>query len=174
MPNKFALLMIDVQLNMFDEEMPVFNADNILKTLAEIAEQGRGQNVPVIYVRNNGGAGDPDERHSPGWEIHPDLTPEPDDWILDKTTPDTFASTDLQARLVNHNIDTLVIGGMQTEMCVNATINGALSRNYEVILISDGHTTFDFPDEPPAAEIIAGLNAQTSAKVLPANEITFG
>ena len=173
MSQKTALLIVDVQRYMFDEEMTVHNADGLLNILAEMAARARAHDVPVIYIRHGGNPGEPDEPGTPGWEIHPALAPKPGEWIIDKTTRNTFDSTDLHIRLAEQNIGTLVMGGIQTENCVSATLNGALNLNYKVILVADGHTTFDIPGERSAADIIAQLNGETGAKVMPAAEIPF-
>jgi len=173
MSDNVALLIVDMQVNMLDEEMPIYKGREILTTLADLIARARTQGIPVIYVRHNGGPGEPDEPQTPGWEIHPALAPNPGELIVDKTTPDTFASTDLQDKLTELGIETLVIAGMQTDMCITATTQSAVAFSYKTILVEDGHTTFDFPDEPPAADLIAKLNTETTAQVLPATAVAF-
>ena len=143
MSNKTALLIIDAQVNMFAEDFPVFKANEILQTLITLIEQARASDTAVIFIRHNGDVGEPDEPNTPGWEIHPALPPFINDIILDKNTPDTFASTLLQKKLDEQGINSLIIAGMQTEMCVQATTLRALELGYQVTVVSDAHTTFD-------------------------------
>lgn len=68
MNTKTALLVIDSQVNMFDESFHIYQADKIISTLSNLIEKARSKDVPVIYLRNNGPAGEPDETGTPGWE----------------------------------------------------------------------------------------------------------
>ena len=172
--NAIALLIIDVQVNMFDQEFCVYDADRILDTLQVLAGRARAEGTPVIYLRNNGRPGEPDEPHTPGWEIHLAIAPQAGDWIIDKTTPDAFESTELQNLLDQLGSQTIVLAGMQTEVCIAATGKTAVARDYEVIIVADGHTTFDFP-EMLAVDAITQLNTEMSSlgQVLPAEEVSF-
>lgn len=169
-----ALLIIDVQVNMFDEEFCVYDADRILDTLQLLADRARAKGTPVVYLRNNGRPGDPDEPHTPGWEIHPAVAPRAGDWIIDKTTPDAFENTELQELLDKLGSQTVVLAGMQTEVCIASTGKTAAARNYEIVIVADGHTTFDFP-EMLAVNAITQLNREMSSlgQVLPAEEVSF-
>jgi nicotinamidase-related amidase len=138
-----AFILIDAQVNMFDPSNPVGSAVPLLARLVNLAERSRAANVPIVFVRNCGKAGDPDERGKPGWELHPSLRPEAGDLVLDKTASDTFASTSLGDELKSRGITHLVIAGLQSEYCVRATTLGALARNFEVTLVTDGHSTYD-------------------------------
>ncbi len=175
MSNKAALLIIDAQLNMFAEDFSVYRGKEILQTINRLIEKARETETAVIFVRNNGPVGEPDEPHTPGWEIHPALNPLPNDISLDKTTADTFASTTLQQILEEKEINALIICGMQTEMCVQSTTQRALELGYQVTIVADGHTTFDFPDEAPAEAIITQFNTSFASKasVQPTSRITF-
>lgn len=175
MSNKSALLIIDAQANMFAEDFAVYRGEEILQTIQRLIEKARKTETAVIFVRNNGPTGEPDEPHTPGWEIHPTLTLLPDDIVLDKNTSDTFASTALQQILEEKEFSSLIICGMQTEMCVQSTTHRALELNYQVTIVADGHTTFDFPDEPPVAQIITQFHASfaNKASIQPASNIVF-
>ena len=176
MSNNIALLIIDTQLNMFADDFSVHQGEELLQTLNGLIAKARESETAVIFVRNNGPAGEPDEPHTPGWEIHPSLATLPNDIILDKNTPDTFASTNLQEILATRKITSLIIGGVQTEICVQSTTQQAIDLGYHVTLVIDGHSTFDFPDEPPATEQIKRVNQRfaTEASLLPAAKIEFG
>jgi len=70
MRNISALLILDAQVNMFDESFQIHRADEIISTLSGLIEKARSKDIPVIYLRNNGPAGEPDEPGTPGWDIH--------------------------------------------------------------------------------------------------------
>jgi len=169
-----ALLLIDTQANMFDPITPVAGAVPLLVRLHELQKRARAAHAPVVFVRNTGGAGEPDEPGTPGWEVQTVLHPVPGELVLDKSTNDTFESTNLAGMLEARGIRKLVIAGLQSEFCIRATTLGALAKGYEVTLVSDGHSTYD-GRSLEAAEITASVNEELSARVtlLPAQLVTF-
>jgi nicotinamidase-related amidase len=124
--SKSALLLIDVQANMFDSAAPVAGSARLLERLQGLLGRARGVGVPVFLVRNSGGAGDPDEPGTPGWELHAGLRPDGGDVVLDKTTCKTSASTPLAAELDARDVTRVVISGLQSEYCIRETVLGAL------------------------------------------------
>ena len=174
MNSKTALLTIDAQVNMFDESFQIHRADEITSTLSDLIEKARAKGVPVIYLRNNGPAGEPDEPDTPGWEIHPAFAPMEDETIIDKHTPDGFHETELKAKLDELETRHLIVAGMQSEMCVNATIHKAVELGYEVTLIKDGHSTFNFEDAN-AVDTINRINKELSeiAQIIDSTNLDF-
>ncbi|MBT3337329.1 MAG: cysteine hydrolase [Anaerolineae bacterium] len=141
---KTALLVVDAQANMFDEEFCVYNADEIAKNIRYLIETARKAKVPIVFVRNNGGANDPDQPNTPGWKIHAPFAPLAGEKIVDKTGADAFNGTDLQAFLSAQEIEYLIVAGMQSEVCITSSGERAVALGYQVTLVEDAHTTFDF------------------------------
>ena len=72
-------------------------------------------------------------------------------------------------------IHQLIICGIQTEQCVDTTCRGASDLGYSIILVEDGHSTFDSP-VLKAADIIKHHNfllASWAAVIKPEKEIEF-
>jgi nicotinamidase-related amidase len=72
-----------------------------------------------------------------------DLVPElaafvPPAEVVDKQAYSPWYRTDLEERLGRRKIDTLVVTGGETDVCVLATVMGAIDRGYRVILVTDG------------------------------------
>ncbi|MBV9120642.1 MAG: cysteine hydrolase [Chloroflexi bacterium] len=85
-------------------------------------------------------AGRPMPSARPGdlaYEILPELEPQAGDWIVDKTTANVFASTDLERRLRDKGIDTLVFAGVGTNYCVESSLRGAYDLGFECVLAED-------------------------------------
>jgi len=57
--------------------------------------------------------------------------------LLDKPIYSPWLSTSLQANLRRRGIDTLVVSGGETEVCVLATVLGAIDYGYRVIIATD-------------------------------------
>ena len=90
MNSKQALIIVDAQVNMFAGKFSLFEGERMLAVLASLVHRARAKAVPVIFVRNNGAAGDPDLPGSPGWQIHPALAPLAGEAVIDKSGPDAF------------------------------------------------------------------------------------
>lgn len=57
--------------------------------------------------------------------------------ILDKPVYSPWRGTELAASLLRANIDTLVVTGAETDMCVLATVLGAVDLGFRVVVVSD-------------------------------------
>jgi nicotinamidase-related amidase len=158
------MLLIDVQVNMFDPANPAADANALIGRLEELLARARAAEMLVAFVRNCGGPSDPDQRGAPGWELHPSFQATDDDLVFDKTTSDAFESTALGDELNSRGIKRLVIAGLQSDYCIRATTLGAIQRGLGVTLVSDGHSTYDGGGQT-AAEISAGVNAELDGRV---------
>jgi nicotinamidase-related amidase len=96
-----------------------------------------------IYVRLAGPAGHLLELGTPNWHIHPAIVPSVGEKVVDKYTPDSFQDTSLIADLGLQGVDQLIVMGAQTEVCVDTTCRRAFGLGFRVMLVSDGHSTWD-------------------------------
>jgi biuret amidohydrolase len=75
-------------------------------------------------------------------EIIEELKPEPEDLVIDKNASSPFNATGVDQLLRNLGIDTLVLTGTATEMCVETTARDAADRGYNVIVAEDATGTY--------------------------------
>lgn len=169
-----ALLLIDVQANMFDPASPVTDAVALEARLRSLLARARAARALVVFVRNCGGPGDPDLPGTAGWELLAGFEPDENELVLDKTTCNTFTSTDLAEQLESRGVRHLVVAGLQSDYCVRETTLGAVGLGYRVTLVSDGHSTYDSKTQK-AAEISAAVNAELAprVKLRKAGEVDF-
>lgn len=73
--------------------------------------------------------------------VIPALSPEPGETILQKTTAGTLSSTDLDNQLEERKVNTVVVCGVNTDVCVGQTACELADRGYEVLLVEDGCAT---------------------------------
>ncbi|KAL7551791.1 hypothetical protein ACHAWF_014982 [Thalassiosira exigua] len=72
-----------------------------------------------------------------GNEIIPELEPLQDETVIDKPGKGAFYQTDLSLVLKNSNIDTLIVCGVTTEICVHSTVREACDRGIKCIVLKD-------------------------------------
>jgi len=84
-------------------------------------------------------------RGEPGHDIIPELYPVAGEPVIDKPGKGAFYQTDLELMLKNRGIETLMVCGVTTEVCVNTTIREANDRGFRCIALSDGCASY-FPD----------------------------
>ena len=137
-----ALLVIDVQNGMLSAD-PIYQGEQLLANIRSVLDRACSARVPVIYVQHDGPTGDELEPGTAGWAIHTDVTPQPGEPVVRKTTPDAFHRTSLQDELSKGGIDRLVICGLQSEFCIDTTCRRAFSLGYQVTLVADAHSTYD-------------------------------
>ncbi|MGD0141646.1 MAG: cysteine hydrolase family protein [Rhizomicrobium sp.] len=171
-----ALVVIDVQQGMF--AMPDFqpyDGEAVVDRIAGLIAKARASGAAVFFVQHDGGPDDPFHPGKPGFPFHPKLTPRTGDDVTVKHHGSAFHDTDLDTKLRKAGIDTLVITGMQSEYCVDAAVRSAHEHHYNVVLVSDGHSTGD-TRVMKAKDIIAHHNETLGgsyATVKPAAEIGF-
>jgi nicotinamidase-related amidase len=74
-----------------------------------------------------------------GLELVPELAPfVPPAEIIDKLVYSPWVEDKLQCRLQDRGIDTLVVTGGETDVCVLATVLGAVDRGYRIVVATDG------------------------------------
>ena len=135
-----ALLIVDVQVALV-EAGPV-EISEVLAKLSRLLEAARSRGLPVAHVQHADPPGEELEPGTPGWELAPQVRPIPGEPVFSKRFNSAFRQTDLEAWLNDQGIKTLVIAGMQTEHCIDATVKSAFEKGYRVVVPLGAHTTF--------------------------------
>lgn len=170
-----ALMVVDVQQGMFALPRQPHRGEEVVQRIAGLLARARAEGVPVVHIQHDGGVGHVLAKGGAGWPPHPLVAPRPGEIVVEKRHSGAFHDTGLHRRLAEAGIDRLVITGMQTEMCVDSACRGAVALGYRVILVTDGHTTYD-TSVIPADRIIAHHNRLLGsgfAELAPADRVKF-
>jgi biuret amidohydrolase len=100
---------------------------------------------PALRIGARGPMGRILIRGEPGHDIIPELYPIPGEPVIDKPGKGAFYQTDLELLLHNRAIDTLLVCGVTTEVCVNTTVREANDRGFRCIVLADCCASY-FPE----------------------------
>ena len=129
-----ALLVVDVQHGLV-EALPPARREAFLATIGGLIARARALRTDVLYVRHSEDEGL--RAGTPDWEIAGDVRPYPGERIVDKRHADAFEATDLDDALRARSVDHLIVCGMQSDHCVDATARGGARRDYRVTVVED-------------------------------------
>ena len=164
-----ALLIIDVQNELFHKKTPVYHGDEMLTNICALAERAHESGVPVIYVQHENNSM---LKGSDGWELHPRLQPQGSDLFFQKQHSSAFEKSKLHETLTGLGVRQVIITGMVTHGCVKAACLDALKLGYRVTLVSDGHSNFNAKPKQVIDETVTAL-AAAGVTLKPAHEIEF-
>ena len=84
-------------------------------------------------------------RGEAGHDIIPALAPRPGEPVIDKPGKGAFHQTDLAQILHNFGVDTLIVCGVTTEVCVHTTVREANDRGFRCVVAGDACASY-FPE----------------------------
>ncbi|KAA9166419.1 cysteine hydrolase [Amycolatopsis acidicola] len=165
-PARAALLVIDMTNDFLAEGAPYECADGraLLPHINRLIGLARAKGLPVVcttQVHHPGGADLGMVRHlhpltgsgkalvegTEGVELHPELDFDPaTDEFLVKRRYSAFYGTDLENYLRRRRIDSVIITGVATHSCCEATARDALFRDFAVYFVSDATATVGLSD----------------------------
>lgn len=146
METKTALLLIDIQNDYFEGGTnPLEGSLEAGLNAQKLLSHFRKHSLPVIHIchiSNRLGSTFflPDTE---GADIHQCVSPTGGEEIVRKHFPNSFFQTNLLNLLKSKEITNLVICGMMTHMCVDATVRAAKDLGYNSVLIEDACATKD-------------------------------
>ncbi|MCR5824351.1 MAG: cysteine hydrolase [Lachnospiraceae bacterium] len=135
------LLVIDMQKGVVDEDLYAFNT--FMERTAKLVAVARKNNVEVVFVRHDAGVGSGMSVGDEAFEIIDEVRPEAGEKVFVKTINSCFGNKDFRAYLEQKEDKRLMIIGLQTNYCVDATVKSAFERGYEVIIPEGTNSTFD-------------------------------
>ena len=136
-----VLLIVDTQTMIMNEALYEFQLlESRIKTLIA---QARRHGVEVVYVRHDDGAENALTKGAQGFDIYDEFKPLCGEKIVDKNVNSAFKDTGLTEYLRDKGEDTIMIAGLQTEYCINATIICGFEHGFHMIVPAYTNSTVD-------------------------------
>jgi len=153
-PARMALVNVDIQ-NVFVEGSEP-DGQIVLERINRLAAVCRAAGIVVFHLRHtlpvgldggvlgqifpivNEGFLDRDSHTA---SFHPNLVRKPEDILLEKPHYGGFYDTNLELLLRRRGVDTIIITGIETNVCCETTAREAMMRDFRVFFLSDGTTT---------------------------------
>ena len=141
MSNDKCLIIIDVQIGIFNLKRNVFKMDELIDNLRALVQDARKRQHSIIFTQHENKTFL--KRNTLDWEIIPELEPGNTDILVMKTHPSIFKETRLEQILDEIKSKKLYICGLITNGCIKQACIEALEKSYDVTLIVDAHSTFN-------------------------------
>jgi nicotinamidase-related amidase len=150
-PKTTALVLVDLQKGIVAREAAPHSGAEVLKTGIELAERFRGAGAPVVLVNV---AFSPDFKDALRQPVDMAFTPppggfpsdfselaeglaKPGDLRITKRQWGAFYGTELDLQLRRRGVQTIVLGGIATNIGVESTARQAFEYGYSIILAED-------------------------------------
>lgn len=141
---KTALILIDIQQDYFDGgKNPLEGSREASQIAARLLEQFRSKKMPIVHIRHIslGSNASFFQANTSGADFHPDVVPFSSEFIIEKHAPNGFLGTGLSDILNQIKAERLVLAGMMTHMCVDATVRAASDNGFDCWLAHDACAT---------------------------------
>ena len=156
---KTALLLIDIQNDYFPNgRMPLERSTDASQKAQEILHAFRAKQKLVVHVQHISTR--PDATYflpcTKGIEFHPNVQPIKNEPVIKKHYPNSFKDTGLFNLLTKNNVNHLVICGMMTHLCIDASVRAAYDLGFSCTVLHDACATknLEFNNTPIPAQSV--------------------
>lgn len=136
-----VLLVIDTQKLIINEDLYKF--DTFVSNVKELINNARKNNIEVIYVRHDDGDNSELTKGTEGFEIFEEFKQLRGERIFDKTLNSAFKGTGLLEYLKTKGEKEIIIVGLQTDYCIDATIKCGFEHGFHILVPQNANTTID-------------------------------
>jgi nicotinamidase-related amidase len=135
------VLVIDIQKGITDGRL--YNYESFLKNTKSIIDTAMKNNVEVIYVQHDDGPGTGFSLGDEAFEIADEIAPVAGEKIFTKEINSCFGNKDFTEYLEKSGEKELMIVGLMTNFCIDASVKSAFERGYTVIIPDGANSTSD-------------------------------
>jgi nicotinamidase-related amidase len=136
-----GLLIIDIQRDYFPGgAFPLVEPEAAAEAAKHALDRFRSDGEPIVHMRHIWDAPDAPffKKGTEGTEIHPLVAPADGETVITKDEANSFLGTNLEEHLRGAGIDELVVAGMMSSMCVDATVRAGADLGFGMSVVHDG------------------------------------
>lgn len=180
--SRMAVIVLDMLNDFVTGELKTKRATKIIQPIQKLVKAARAHGVPVIYSNDAHFSNDFEVtekwgRHAIkgtlGAEVIPELAPSENDFVLEKRVYSGFYETGLDELLRSLykglGVETVVLVGLHTHICVRHTAASAFYRGYKIVVPRDGVEAFTCKDHEEGLkylEDVYGAKVKTVDEVI--------
>jgi nicotinamidase-related amidase len=120
-------------------------ARSVIPCIKKLLSYAKENSIPVIFLMDAHEEGDVElevwgehaMKGTEGSQIISDLTPNPDDYVLEKSRYSSFHDTGLEGLLKGLGVNELILVGVTTDICVRHSAADAFFHGFKVIIPRD-------------------------------------
>lgn len=173
---KDAIIVIDMVNDFVTGKFKNPNAQKTIPYFKDLLKLAHLHNIPVIYVSDAHLPQDPELKiwgehcmqETWGAEIIPELTPQKQDYSLQKRTYCAFFETGLDSLLRELNVDNIILTGVVTNICIINSAAAAFFNGYNIIIPKE---TTAATEDALCNSSLDYMHANYNAKVISINEL---
>ncbi len=135
------LIVIDIQKGITDERL--YDFDGFINNVTNIIDTARKNGVELIYVQHDDGPGTGFSVGDKDFGIAEQVAPRAGEKIFVKKINSFFGNKELAEYLEKEDDKDVMIVGLQTNFCIDASVKSAFERGFRVIIPEGTNSTFD-------------------------------
>ena len=136
-----VLLIVDTQKLLVNNQL--YNFENFIKNIKDLISTAIESKIEVIYVVHDNGSGTYLTQGKEGFEIYEDFKPLENDKVFIKNVNSSFRGTGLLEYLKNKDQKEIIVVGLQTDKCIDATIKCGFEHGFHMIVPENANSTID-------------------------------
>lgn len=135
------LLVVDTQKLLVNSEL--YNLERFVSNIKKLIDISRINNIEIVYVMHDDGVGSDLTKGKEGFEIYEEFKAIKNEKIFVKNVNSSFRGTGLLEYLKEKNESNIVIVGLQTDKCIDATIKCGFEHGFNMIVPRYANSTID-------------------------------
>lgn len=140
-----ALVMVDCQNTYRRGVMQLSGVEAALAEAGRLLESARRLGRPIFHIQHDAGPGSPYDIRDDIGAIADEVAPRAGEAVIVKQYPNAFIGSDLERRLKDAGVTSIVLAGFMTHMCINSTARGAFNLGFQPTVVAGATATRDLP-----------------------------
>lgn len=161
--DRSALVLVDCQNTYREGVMKLHEVEPALAEAARLLDAARRLGRPVFHIQHDAGPGSPYDIRSEIGALAAPVAPSAGEPVIVKNYPNAFVGTDLEQQLRAAGVESIVLAGFMTHMCINSTARGAFNLGFQPTVVAAATATRDLPAADGGTVSAAALQAASLA-----------